>query len=126
MIAKCDNTAEAMNEKQYRLLHERNNTETVKVAEPKHGGGFGRFKALVVMAALAFVMSFMPTMAMAQEATLTDVDATVEVVHLFDYGALAMSYLTTTGGVYAIMGGILITLGIAGGFIYRLSNRRSV
>lgn len=126
MIAKINNTAEAMNCKQSRLVHERQNTETIEVAQQIKRGMLGRFKTIIVMSALAFMMTFWPAMAMAQEATLTDVDATVEVVHLFDYGSLAMTYLTTTGGVYAILAGVLITLGIAGGFIYRLSSRRSV
>lgn len=125
MIAKSDNTAEAMNGKQYRLVNERQHTQTVDVSEPSKGSTLGRFK-LVFMAAIAFMMTFWPAMAFAQEATLTDVNATVEVVSLFNYGTLAMTYLTTTGTVYAVLAGVLITIGIAASFIRNLSHKRGM
>ena len=110
-----------MNAKQHRLGQEKHNT-----TKPEKVGFFSRCKKYCAIAAIAVVSMFTPNMVMAQDAVLTDVDATVEVVHLFDYGSLAMSYLTTTGGVMAILAGVLITLGIGWAFIHRLSSRRGV
>jgi hypothetical protein len=135
--------AEAMQDRQYRLEQERQQTDSAVVHDnPAIAGCIGDgagaraqqhsisatqvVKAFSLMAVITCLMSFWPALAMAQEATLTDVDATVEVVHLFDYGSLAQTYLTTTGGVMAILAGVLITVGIAWGFIHRMSNRRGV
>ena len=133
--------AEAMQARQYRLEQESQQTQVVMVNDnPAVAGCIGdgageRAKshsavtikrAFGLMALWAFLMSFWPAMAHAQEATLTDVDAEVEVVHLFDYGSLAQTYLTTTGGVMAILAGVLITVGIGWAFIHRMSNRRGV
>lgn len=131
--------AEAMQARQYRLEQERQQTQValtpnnpdviacVGEGAPKRASLLGRIcSPMALLACLTLMAIFNASVAMAQtEApSLVAPEQKVSVVELFDYTDLANTYMTVTGKVMAIAAGVLLTIGIAWGLVYKFKTSR--